>query len=160
VLDASYVSASESSGYYSPFPKSKTDDEIMIVDEYKYELEPSIASCANDEEVKEAAIPVQMVEQKPLFQGESLDSFSKWVNSRLVYPKLAEENGVQGRVVLKFTIDKDGSLIDVVVIRSAHPDLDNEALRVVLQSPKWEPGKHNGRVVPVEYIIPVIFQFK
>jgi protein TonB len=75
----------------------------------------------------------------------------------LVYPAEAKENGMQGRVVLQFVIEKDGSVADVKVLRGAHPSLDAEAVRVVSLSPKWTPGKMNGKAVRVTYTFPVIF---
>ena len=161
VLDASYTSGSESDDHYSPFPPQRV---LQIGDRTFYfddeDLNDIIIEDDNDEVVKEEPIPFAFVEEKPLFQGGDANKFSKWVNERLVYPELAKEHGIQGRVTLKFTVDKDGSLIDIRVIRGVHPDLNNEALRVVSQSPKWEPGKQRGRAVPVEYTFPVIFQFK
>ena len=161
VLDASYTSGSESDDHYSPFPPQRV---LQIGDRTFYfddeDLNDIIIEDENDEVVKEEPIPFQLVEEKPSFQEGDANTFSKWVNERLVYPELAREHGIQGRVMLKFTVDKDGSLIDISVIRGVHPDLNNEALRVVSQSPKWEPGKQRGRVVPVEYTFPVIFQLK
>ena len=113
-----------------------------------------------DEVLIEEAIPFQLVEEKPSFQGGDANQFSKWVNQRLVYPEIAKESGVQGRVTLQFTVGKDGSVTDVKVLRSADPELDQEAVRVVSMSPKWEPGKQRGRAVPVIYTFPVIFQLK
>jgi len=117
-------------------------------------------STLGGETVKEESIPFQLVEEKPIFQGGDANQFSKWVNQRLVYPAEAKENGVQGRVTLKFIIEKDGSLVDVKVLRGIHPVLDNEAVRVVSMSPKWTPGRQRNRNVPVSYTFPVIFQLK
>lgn len=112
------------------------------------------------EVVVEEAIPFQLVEVKPSFQGGDANKFSKWVNSRLVYPEIAKENGVQGRVTLQFTIEKDGSVAKVKVLRGVDPSLDKEAVRVVSESPKWKPGKQKGKPVPVTYTFPVIFQLR
>lgn len=110
--------------------------------------------------VEEEPIPFQLVEEKPSFQGGDANQFSNWVNQHLVYPEAARENGIFGRVTLQFTIAKDGSVTNVKVLRGIHPTLDNEAVRVVSASPKWTPGKQRGRVVPVTYTFPVIFQFR
>lgn len=126
------------------------DFEINIIDYYEEEVV--------EEEVEEEAIPFQLVEVKPSFLGGDANSFSKWVNERLVYPDLAKENGVQGRVTLQFTVDRDGSVINVIVLRGADPLLDQEAVRVVSMSPKWVPGKQRERTVPVTYTFPVIFK--
>ena len=113
-----------------------------------------------EEVVEEEAIPFQLVEEKPSFQGGDANQFSKWVNQRLVYPEIAKENGVQGRVTLQFTVEKDGSITKVKVLRGVDPSLDKEAVRVVSMSPKWKPGKQRDRAVPVTYTFPVIFQLR
>ena len=149
-------------------------DQIDIVDD-NIELENNIINLEDDaslgveiqdyvevveEVVEEEAIPFQLVEEKPSFQGGDANQFSKWVNSRLEYPEIAKENGVQGRVTLQFTVEKDGSVTKVKVLRGVDPSLDKEAVRVVSMSPKWKPGKQRDRAVPVTYTFPVIFQLR
>ena len=111
-----------------------------------------------EEVVEEEAIPFQLVEEKPSFMGGDANQFSAWVNKRLVYPEIAKENGVQGRVTLQFTVEKDGSVTKVKVLRGVDPSLDKEAVRVVSMSPKWKPGKQRDRAVPVTYTYPVYVQ--
>ena len=106
----------------------------------------------------EAAVPFQLVEEKPTFQGGDSNQFSKWVNQRLVYPDSLMKQGIQGRVTLQFTVQADGTVGNVRVLRGVHPDLDYEAVRVVASSPEWNPGKCKDKAVPVTYIFPVIFQ--
>lgn len=113
-----------------------------------------------EEVVEEEAIPFQLVEEKPSFMGGDANQFSAWVNKRLVYPEIAKENGVQGRVTLQFTVEKDGSVTKVKVLRGVDPSLDKEAVRVVSMSPKWKPGKQRDRTVPVTYTFPVYFQLR
>ena len=144
------------------------DDEIELEDDMFMNLEDNadlgveIMDYVEVEEevVEEEAIPFQLVEEKPSFQGGDANQFSKWVNSRLVYPEIAKENGVQGRVTLQFTVEKDGSVTKVKVLRGVDPSLDKEAVRVVSMSPKWKPGKQRDRAVPVTYTFPVIFQLR
>ena len=144
------------------------DDEIELEDDMFMNLEDNadlgveIMDYVEVEEevVEEEAIPFQLVEEKPSFQGGDANQFSKWVNSRLVYPEIAKENGVQGRVTLQFTVEKDGTVTKVKVLRGVDPSLDKEAVRVVSQSPKWKPGKQRDRAVPVTYTFPVIFQLR
>ena len=144
------------------------DDEIEIEDDMFMNLEDDASLGVEimdyvevEEEVVEGeAIPFQLVEEKPSFQGGDANQFSKWVNSRLVYPEIAKENGVQGRVTLQFTVEKDGSVTKVKVLRGVDPSLDKEAVRVVSMSPKWKPGKQRDRAVPVTYTFPVIFQLR
>lgn len=113
-----------------------------------------------EEVVEEEAIPFQLVEKQPSFKGGGPNEFTKWVNQRLVYPEIAKENGVQGRVTLQFTVEKDGSVSNVKVLRGVDPSLDKEAVRVVSSSPKWVPGKQRDRAVKVTYTFPVIFQLR
>ena len=144
------------------------DDEIEIEDDMFMNLEDDASLGVEimdyveveEEVVEEEAIPVQLVEEKPSFQGGDANQFSKWVNSRLVYPEIAKENGVQGRVTLQFTVEKDGTVTKVKVLRGVDPSLDKEAVRVVSMSPKWKPGKQRDRAVPVTYTFPVIFQLR
>lgn len=113
-----------------------------------------------EEVVEEETIPFQLVEEKPKFQGGDANDFTKWVNQRLVYPDVAKENGVQGRVMLQFTVNTDGSVSGVKVLRGVDPSLDKEVVRVVSMSPKWTPGKQRDRKVKVTYTFPVIFQLR
>ena len=144
------------------------DDEIELEDDMFMNLEDDSSLGVEimdyveveEEVVEEEAIPFQLVEEKPSFQGGDANQFSKWVNSRLVYPEIAKENGVSGRVTLQFTVEKDGSVTKVRVLRGVDPSLDNEAVRVVSMSPKWKPGKQRDRAVPVTYTFPVIFQLR
>ena len=144
------------------------DDEIELEDDMFMNLEDNadlgveIMDYVEVEEevVEEEAIPFQLVEEKPSFNGGDANQFSKWVNSRLVYPEIAKENGVQGRVTLQFTVEKAGTVSKVKVLRGVDPSLDKEAVRVVSMSPKWKPGKQRDRAVPVTYTFPVIFQLR
>jgi protein TonB len=144
------------------------DDEIEVDDDMFMNLEDDSSLGVEimdyveveEEVVEEEAIPFQLVEEKPSFQGGDANQFSKWVNSRLQYPEIAKENGVQGRVTLQFTVEKDGTVTKVRVLRGVDPSLDKEAVRVVSMSPKWKPGKQRDRAVPVTYTFPVIFQLR
>ena len=144
------------------------DDEIELEDDMFMNLEDDASLGVEimdyveveEEVVEEEAIPFQLVEEKPSFQGGDANQFSKWVNSRLEYPEIAKENGVQGRVTLQFTVEKDGTVTKVRVLRGVDPSLDKEAVRVVSMSPKWKPGKQRDRAVPVTYTFPVIFQLR
>ena len=107
------------------------------------------------------AVPFQLVETKPTFNGGDANEFSKWVNSQLTYPAAAKEAGTQGRVMIQFTVNTDGSMSDFKVLRSASPELDAEALRVLTScTQKWTPGVQDGKPVPVTYNFPIIFQLR
>ena len=129
-----------------------TDVPVSIV-EYKYQ-------DVVEEDVEEETIQFINVEQKPKFQGGDANGFAKWVNSRLVYPELAKDNGIEGRVTLQFTIDKDGKVQDVKVLSAPDPSLAEEAVRVVSSSPKWEPGRQRDRAVRVSYTFPVVYRLR
>lgn len=145
------------------------DDEIVVDDDMFLNLEDDASlgvdvmdyvEAVEEEVIEEEAIPFQLVEDKPSFMGGDANEFSKWVNARLVYPEIAKENGVQGRVTLQFTVGTDGSVSNVKVLRGVDPALDKEAVRVVSMSPKWTPGKQRDRAVKVTYTFPVIFQLR
>lgn len=103
---------------------------------------------------------VREPERNPSFMGGDMNGFSEWVNSKLVYPRVAMKNGVQGRVILQFTVEADGRVDNVKVLRGVDKSLDKEAVRVVLKSPRWTPGYLDGKPVGVTYIFPVVFQLR
>ena len=131
------------------------DDTDIPVDIQEYVRQEVV-----EEDVEEETLPFITVEQKPTFNGGDANDFAKWVNSRLVYPEMAKENGVEGRVVLQFTIGKDGRLQDVKVLSAPDESLAKEAVRVVSSSPKWEPGRQRDRAVKVSYTFPVIYRLR
>jgi TonB family protein len=98
-----------------------------------------------------------MVEVAPRFPGGEM-AFYAFMQENLIYPETCMELGIQGRVYVEFTVDKVGSITDARVVRSAHPMLDAEALRVVNAMPSWEPGTMNGDLVLVRYNVPVTFR--
>ena len=110
-----------------------------------------------EEVVEEEAIPFQLVEEKPTFQGGDAATFAKWMSVRLKYPEEAKNAGIQGRVMVKFAVCEDGVVRDAKILRGVNPALDAEALRVISTSPKWEPGTQEGKPVKVTYQFPVIF---
>lgn len=114
----------------------------------------------NDGAEDDMTIPYKLVEVKPTFDGGDANHFSAWVNKHLVYPKEEVEKGIQGSVVLQFTIDQNGRLGNVKVLRGVSPALDKEAVRVVSMSPLWKPGLRNGTPVNVTYTFPVRFQLR
>ena len=145
------------------------DDEIQVDDDLFMNLEDQADLAVDvkdyvaeveEEVVEDDAIPFMLVEEKPSFMGGDANAFSKWVNERLEYPEIAKENGVQGRVTLQFTVNTDGSVSNVKVLRGVDSSLDQEAVRVVSMSPKWTPGKQRDRAVKVTYTFPVIFQLR
>ena len=100
-----------------------------------------------------------VVEQMPSFPGGP-SALMKYLSENVKYPVVAQENGVQGRVVVSFVVEKDGHITDVKVVRSVDPSLDKEAARVVKSMPSWIPGKQNGSAVRVKYNVPVSFKLQ
>lgn len=100
-----------------------------------------------------------VVEEMPHFPGGAA-ALQAFLNSNTKYPVVAQENGVQGRVIVSFVVERDGSITDVRVVRSVDPSLDREASRVVRSMPRWSPGKQNGSAVRVKYTVPVVFRLQ
>ena len=165
-------------------PVIKKDDEVKPEDELKSQDEIMNSKVAvgalnvvgNDEsgevlKAKEviATEPVKpkeeenkvfdVVEQMPSYPG-GMGALMQYLSSHIKYPVIAEENGIQGRVICTFVVDRDGSITDVTIAKSVDPSLDKEAMRVVSSMPKWIPGKQNGSAVRVKYTLPVTFRLQ
>ncbi|MBQ6210408.1 MAG: energy transducer TonB [Prevotella sp.] len=138
-----------------------TKDQEGTKDRTDVAIRNDIAVNTNEsEEKKEVANKVfDVVEQMPSFPGGN-DALMKFLSDNVKYPVVAQENGVQGRVVVSFVVEKDGSITDVKVVRSVDPSLDKEAARVVKSMPRWIPGKQNGAAVRVKYNVPVSFRLQ
>ena len=96
----------------------------------------------------------EVCEQMPIFEGGDA-ALLKYLRENLKYPDNTKDRGVQGRLVIGFIVEKDGSLTDVKVLRPVDIDLDAEVLRLVKGMPKWIPGRHNGQRVRVRYLLPI-----
>jgi protein TonB len=103
--------------------------------------------------------PFVLVEVMPSFRGGGLEKFREWVQKRTNYPQAAIDRKVRGKVFLTFIVEKDGSVSNVTVVRGVDPLLDNEAVKAISESPKWEPGLQRGLPVRVRYSIPLNFSF-
>ncbi len=99
----------------------------------------------------------EVVEQNPSFPGGE-KALMDYLYKNLKYPAVAQDNGIQGRVLVQFVVNKDGSIVDPKVLRSVDPSLDKEAMRVVTSMPKWTPGKQRGKPVRVRFTLPVTFR--
>ena len=127
--------------------ETTTDDAVVeVVEAVKEEVQ----------EVKEEEVFL-VVEEMPSFGSGDTNDFRSWVNSNMKYPEVAAENGIQGRVYIQFVVEADGRLTNVRVIRGVDPALDKEAVRVISNSPKWNPGKQRGKPVRVSYTFPITF---
>ena len=112
------------------------------------------------EEIIEDDQPFLTAETMPSFQGGDLNTFRKWVQDNVRFPQIALENGISGRVVLSFVIEKDGRLTNIQVLMTPDRSLSEEAIRVLNKSPKWAPGKPRTQVVRVKYTLPVDFRMQ
>lgn len=97
------------------------------------------------------------VEVSASFKGGDLKTFREWVQSNLEYPHVAASNGIQGKVYVQFTVNLEGDVVDVKVLRGVDPSLDNESLRVIKSSPKWKPAQQGGKIVKQQFTIPLPF---
>ena len=157
-----------------PPPEAPKMEEVLEIVENDADVEESTIQDSDDTqaavEVKYTAVQVeeeeveeqeifQVVEEMPEFPG-GMGECMKWLSKNMKYPTISQENGVQGRVIVQFVVNKDGSIVDPVVVRGVDPYLDKEALRVIAMMPKWKPGKQRGKAVRVKYTVPVMFRLQ
>ena len=131
--------------------------EINTEDEKDVEvvIAPPVEAPVEEEEEE---VIFMVVETMPEFPGGQQALF-KYLSENVKYPVIAQENGIQGRVICQFVVNKDGAIVDVEVVRSGgDPSLDKEAVRVIKSMPKWNPGKQRGKAVRVKYTVPVNFR--
>jgi protein TonB len=113
-----------------------------------------------DEVVEEDEPVFQIVEEPASFQGGDVGTFRIWVQQNMVYPTAASEAGIAGKVIVQFAVNSKGKVVDAKVLRGVHPELDKEAVRCIMSSPPWAPGKQGGRAVKQQFVIPIIFQLQ
>ena len=100
-----------------------------------------------------------VAEKMPEFPGGN-GAVAEYVRENMKYPAIAKEKGTQGRVIVQFVVNRDGSIVDAKVVRSVDPYLDKEALRVINTMPKWKPGMQRGKPVRVKFTVPVMFRLQ
>ena len=147
-------------------PVIKKDEEVHEDDEInvKGNDEENGKDIADLKQVVTQAEPepekvFDMVEQMPTYPGGNAELMA-FLAKNIKYPTIAQENGTQGRVIVQFVVEKDGSIADARVARGVDPYLDKEALRVIQSMPRWIPGKQNGKAVRVKYTVPVMFRLQ
>lgn len=157
-----------------PPPEAPKVEEVLEIMDNDAKVEESTIQASDDtqaavevkytpveveeEEVEEQQI-FQVVEEMPEFPGGMAECM-KFLGKNIKYPTISQENGVQGRVIVQFVVNRDGSIVDPVVVRGVDPYLDKEALRVISSMPKWKPGKQRGKAVRVKYTVPVTFRLQ
>ena len=133
--------------------------EVNTEDDKETEVVIAAPVEAPEEEEEEEVVFV-VVEKMPEFPGGQQALF-KYLSENVKYPVIAQENGIQGRVICQFVVNRDGSIVDVEVVRSGgDPSLDKEAVRVIKSTPKWKPGQQRGKPVRVKYTVPVNFKLQ
>ena len=156
-----------------PPPPAVQEVEVLNVVEDNVETESIEVNTEETEQEVVIAAPVEapveeeeeevvfvVVESMPEFPGGQQALF-KYLSENVKYPVIAQENGIQGRVICQYVVNKDGSIVDVEVVRSGgDPSLDKEAVRVIKSMPKWKPGKQRGKAVRVKYTVPVNFKLQ
>ena len=157
-----------------PPPEAPKVEEVLEIMDNDSEVEESTIQASDDTqaavEVKYTPVEVeeedveeqqifQVVEEMPEFPG-GMGECMKFLGKNIKYPTISQENGVQGRVIVQFVVNRDGSIVDPVVVRGVDPYLDKEALRVISMMPKWKPGKQRGKAVRVKYTVPVMFRLQ
>ena len=123
------------------------------------EITTQVVEVEEEEEIADDT-PYIKVEKMPTFRGGDLNQFRNWVQGKLRYPQIAQENGISGRVIMSFVIERDGTLTNIEILQSPDRSLSEEATRVVKSSPKWEPGMQRNQAVRVKYTLPVVFQIQ
>ena len=157
-----------------PPPEAPKVEEVLEIMDNDSKVEESTIQASDDtqaavevkytpveveeEEVEEEQI-FQIVEEAASFPG-GIGECMKWLGKNIKYPTISQENGVQGRVIVQFVINRDGSIVDAKVVRGVDPYLDKEALRVVNMMPKWTPGKQRGKAVRCQFTLPVQFRLQ
>lgn len=147
--------------------EAQEDVQLAIVDDVKESTtnEPvpetiDVVAAPEEEVIVEDEPAFVFVEEQATFQGGSLETFREWVQKNLVYPPVAVENGIFGRVTVQFAVNSRGEVVDVKILRGVDPSLDKETIRVIMASPKWGAAKQGGRAVKQQFVMPVIFQLQ
>jgi periplasmic protein TonB len=144
--------------------KPEDAKQLMTADQAQAEVKNEEVQVVTEvrEEVKEEEAPVEVfvvVEEMPSFPGGDVE-LMKFINSNIVYPEIAKENNIQGRVILRFCVTYKGAVDQVQILKGVDKALDDEAVRVIKMLPQWKPGKQGGKPVNVWYSVPVTFQLK
>ena len=157
-----------------PPPEAPKVEEVLQIAENDANVEESTITSTEDTgqavEIKYTPVEVeeeepeeqqifQVVEEMPEYPGGMAECL-KFLGKNIKYPTIAQENGVQGRVIVQFVVNRDGSIVDPVVVRGVDPYLDKEALRVIKTMPNWKPGKQRGKPVRVKFTVPVTFKLQ
>ncbi len=131
--------------------------ELVSADQKKLPPKPVVLPPAPEEEEEKI---FDIVEDQPVPPGGSFPALLKWIARTIVYPEIAIENQIQGRVIVQFVVEKNGTISQAKVVRGVDPSLDREAMRVVNKMGKWKPGKQLGQPVRSKFTLPIMFKLK
>ena len=150
-------------------------DELKVVSNDKEVIKPSFVSVDQDKPLPPPNIPLgtknvqvdedvdqtvfEIVEENPEFPGGD-KGFTEFLRKNIVYPESAVDNGIQGKVMVRFVVERDGSVTGVDILKGVDPALDKEAMRVAKLMPKWKPGKQQGKAVRTRFKVPVVFRLQ
>lgn len=137
----------------------KIDSNISFLDDNDVFDDLDIVFEDKVEEIEEEEIFVN-AEVMPKFQGGGLEKFRAWVQNTVRYPQIAQENGIQGNVIIKFVVEPTGKLSNFQVLQTPDKSLSDAAIAVLQKSPKWEPGRQRNKPVRCTYTLPVIFRIQ
>ena len=139
------------------------EDDVEIDDDFDFDMEADASTefeftgFVDEEEFDDEEV-FYIVEDMPTFNGgEPAVEFRKYIAQNLRYPDIAAENGISGRVIVQFAVSNVGKVVDAKVVAGVDPALDKEAMRVVMTSPSWTPGKQRGKAVKVLFTFPINF---
>ncbi len=133
---------------------------IASTEDVGQKVEIKYVPVAVEEEEPEEQTIFEIVEEAPEFINGGMAGLMQYLSKNIKYPTIAQENGTQGRVVVQFVVNRDGSIVDAKVMRGVDPYLDKEALRVINSMPKWKPGKQRGKAVRCRFTVPVMFRLQ
>lgn len=157
-----------------PPPEAPPVAEILTIVDDKSDVAETVVQSTEDtgQKVEVKYVPVkvveaepeeqtifEVVEQMPDFPG-GMSALMQFLGKNIKYPTIAQENGTQGRVIVQFVVNRDGTIVDAQVVKSVDPYLDKEALRVIGTMPKWKPGMQRGKPVRVKFTVPVTFRLQ
>ena len=157
VLPVAFVAVAVISCTSPKEKKSDADQEVVQQSQPASAPEIQVVTYAPQPKEVEQGEVFLAVEEQPMFPG-GMEEMMKFLQANVKYPEQAQSNGVQGRVIVQFVVNKDGSISNDTIVRSVDPLLDAEALRVVRSMPNWTPGKQRGKEVRVRFTLPVTFR--
>lgn len=157
-----------------PPPDAPSVAEVLTIVDDKADIKETVVASTEDtgQKVEVKYVPVKVVEEEPEEQTifevvENAPEFPggtsalmQFLGKNIKYPTIAQENGTQGRVIVQFVVNRDGTIVDPRVVKSVDPYLDKEALRVINSMPKWKPGMQRGKAVRVKFTVPVMFRLQ